>query len=93
MTWRVDDSDFKLKCLLLKGLGRRLCLGPRVGPKGPPHLTPQGELEPGRTRGYHDPILVTQAWEHVGWGRAGMGRAPTTHPQGRKTTCNSEANE
>ena len=43
--------------------------------------------------GYHDPLLATQAWEHVGWGRAGMDRAPTTHHQGRKTACDSEDNE
>ena len=43
--------------------------------------------------GYHDPLLATQAWEHVGWAHAGMDRAPTTHPQGRKTACDSEDNE
>ena len=63
------------------------------GPRGPPHLAPQGKLEPGRTRGYYDPLLVTQAWKHVGRGRAGMARAPTTHPQGRKTASDSEGNE
>ena len=73
-----DASDCTM--VVERGLGGRLRLGHRVGPKGPPHLAPQGKLEPEGTRGCHGLLLATQAWEHVGSGACRYGQGPHNSP-------------